>query len=86
MDEASRAVGGREGQGKVDLGSASGGAGTGFDPPAVIRFTFELAVGLYLTLGGMRWWRITAGLAIGLVFAFCGQSSSRHLLYSNKRD
>ena len=74
VDEASRVVAGREGQGKVDLGSAPDGPGAGFDPPAVIRLTFELAVGSYLTLGGMRWWRVTTGLAIGLVFAFLGQS------------
>lgn len=85
MDEASRAVAGREGQGKVDLGSPSG-AESGFDIPGVVRFAFELAVGLYLTLGGMRWWRITTGLAIGLVLAFCGQSSSLHPSYSNQRD
>jgi len=86
VDEATRAVTDREGQGKVDPGPASDGEGSGFDVPAVVRLTFELAVGLYLTFGGMRWWRITTGLAIGLVFAFCGQSSSLHPSCSNQHD
>jgi len=86
VDEATRAVTDREGQGTVDPGPASDGEGSGFDAPAVVRLTFELAVGLYLTLGGMRWWRITIGLAIGLVFAFCGQSSSLHPSCLNQHD
>jgi len=85
VDESSGAVAGREGQAKVDLGSVSDGAGTSFDPAAIIRFAFELAVGLYLTFGGMRWWRITTGLAIGMAFAFGGQSSSPHPSCSNQR-
>lgn len=57
----------------VNLGLASDGAGTGFDVPAILWISFGLAVGLYLTLGGMRLWRITTALAIGLVAAFCGK-------------
>jgi len=78
VGEVSRAVAGREGQRRADQGSASDGVGSDFDVPAVLRLSFGLVVGLYLTLGGMRMWRVTTGLAIGLVFAFCGQSSSRH--------
>ena len=57
----------------VDPGSASDGAGSGFNVPAILWLSFGLAVGLYLTLGGMRLWRITTALAIGLVGAFCGK-------------
>ena len=57
----------------VNEGSASDGAGSGFDIPAILWLSFGLVVGLYLTLGGMRLWRITTALAIGLVFAFCGK-------------
>ena len=86
VGEIPRVVANREGQGKVDIGSAPDGAGTGYDLSALLRLTFELAVGLYLTSAGMRWWRITTGLAIGLVFAFCGQSSSQRPSCSNHRD
>lgn len=76
-------------QGVVDPGSASDGAGSGFDAPMVLWLSFGLTVGLFLTLGGMRLWRVTKGLAIGLVFAFCGQSSPPSLgvpRLSNRHD
>jgi hypothetical protein len=59
----------------TESGSASDGAGFGFDIPAVIWLSFALALGLFLTVGGVRLWRVTTALAIGLVFAFCGESS-----------
>ena len=62
------------GQSEASQGSASDGAGSGFDIPAILWLSFGLVVGLYLTLGGMRLWRMTTALAIGMVFAVCGQS------------
>lgn len=62
-------------QSGIDTGSASDGAGSGFNIPAILWLAFGLLVGLYLTLGGMRLWRVTTALAIGLVLALCGESS-----------
>lgn len=59
------------GQSGVDPGSVSDGGGSGFDIPAVLWLSFGLSVGLFLTLGGMRLWRVTTAMAIGLVFSFC---------------
>ena len=58
----------------VDQGSASDGAGSDFDVPAILWLSFGLVVGLYLTLAGMRLWKMTTAFATGLVFAVCGQS------------
>jgi len=60
-------------QSRIDQGSASDGAGSGFDVPAVLWLSFGLALGLYLTLGGMRLWRMTTAFAIGMVLALCGR-------------
>jgi hypothetical protein len=76
VNEVSGVVVDSEDQRRIDQGSASDGAGSGFDVPAVLWLSFGLAVGSYLTLGGMRLWRMTTAFAIGLVFAICGQSSS----------
>lgn len=59
----------------VDPGSASDGAGSGFDVPMALWLSFGLTVGLFLALGGMRLWRVTTAFAIGLTFALLGQSS-----------
>ena len=75
VNEASGTVVNTADGSNVDQGSASDGAGSGFDIPAVLWLSFGLAVGLYLTLGGMRLWRMTTGFAIGLVLALCGQLS-----------
>jgi len=55
----------------IGAGPASDGAGSGFDAPMVLWLSFALTVGPFLALGGMRLWRITTALAIGLVFALC---------------
>ena len=75
MDEVSGTVVNSEDQSKIDQGPASDGSGSGFDVPAVLWLSFGLVVGLYLTLGGMRLWRMTTALAIGLFFAICGELS-----------
>ncbi|KAF9652815.1 hypothetical protein BDM02DRAFT_3258344 [Thelephora ganbajun] len=71
VDEASGIVMNTVDQSSIDQGSASDGAGSAFGVPAVLWLSFGLTVGLYLTLGGMRLWRITTAIAIGLVFALC---------------
>ena len=74
-------------QRRIDQGSASDGAGSGFNIPAVLWLSFGLAVGLYLTLGGMRLWRMTTAIAIGLILTICGQSSlSGDPCFSNRHD
>jgi len=73
VDDVSGTVVNGADQSRIDQGSASDGAGVGFDIPAVLWLSFGLAVGLYLTLGGMRLWRLTTALAIGIVFAFGGK-------------
>ena len=75
VDEVSSPAMNSVDQNGIDTGSASDGAGSGFDVPAVLWLSFGLTVGLFLTLGGMRFWRMTTALAIGLVLAFCGQLS-----------
>lgn len=52
-------------------GTATDGAGSGFDIPAILWISFGLVVGSFLTFGGMRLWRMTTAFAIGLVFALC---------------
>ena len=74
VDEDSATVVNSADQSRIDQGSVSDGAGSGFDVPAVLWLSFGLAVGLYLTLGGMRLWRMTTAFAIGIAFAFCGRS------------
>ena len=74
VDEAAGTVVNSMDQSRIDQGSASDGAGSGFNVPAVLWLSFGLAVGLYLTLGGMRLWRMTTAFAVGLVFALCGRS------------
>lgn len=75
VDETSGTVVDSKDQRRIDQGSASDGAGSGFDIPAILWLSFGLAVGLYLTVGGMRLWRMTTAFAIGIVSAFCGMSS-----------
>lgn len=75
VDETSGTVVDSKDQRRVDQGSASDGAGSGFDIPAILWLSFALAVGLYLAVGGMRLWRMTTAFAIGIVSAFCGMSS-----------
>ena len=74
-DDRSDITGNDTDQSMMDSGSASDGAGSGFDIPMVLWLSFGLAVGFFLTLGGIRLWRITTAFAIGLVVALCGQSS-----------
>ena len=74
------------GQSRVNSGSASDGAGSGFDVPMVLWLSFGPAVGLFLTLGGMRLWRATKALAIGLGIALCGQSDPSWLGYRTDMD
>ena len=73
VDEAAGTVVNSADQSTIGQGPASDGAGSGFDIPAILWLSFGLAVGLYLTVGGMRLWRMTTAFAIGMVFALCGR-------------
>jgi hypothetical protein len=87
VDEDAGTVVDSDTQRRIDQGSASDGAGSGFNIPAVLWLSFGLTVGLYLTLGGMRLWRMTTAFAIGLILTICGQSSlSGDPCFSNRRD
>ena len=48
--------------------TASDGSGTGFDAPATIWIVFAFLVGLPMTFAGYRGYRITNGVAVGLIF------------------
>ena len=84
VDDASGTVVNSVDQSIIGQGSASDGAGSGFDLPAILWLSFGLAAGLYLTLGGIRLWRMTTALAIGMVFALCGQLLSGDPRLSNQ--
>ena len=58
-------------QSPIPQGSASDGSGSGFDIPAILWITFTLIVGSCLAFVGLRGWRITTGVTMGLVLLVC---------------
>lgn len=53
----------------VTRSAASDGGGSGFSAPSILWLAFTLTGGFFLALVGLRGWRITLGVALGLVFA-----------------
>jgi hypothetical protein len=53
----------------IAQGSASDGSGSQFDIPAILWIIFTVAVGLFLATIGVRGWRITTGVGMGLALA-----------------
>lgn len=50
-------------------GSASDGSGSGFDLSAILWIAFTFTIGLFLATIGVRGWRVTTGVALGLALA-----------------
>ncbi|TRM68968.1 hypothetical protein BD626DRAFT_3528 [Schizophyllum amplum] len=55
----------------VAQGSASDGSGSGLDVPAIIWIGVSLSVGAPMLLAGIRGWRLTTGVGIGVSAAVC---------------
>jgi hypothetical protein len=55
----------------IPQGSASDGGGRNFSPAAALWITFCFLVGIPIALAGIRGWRLTTGVGIGLAAAVC---------------
>ena len=58
----------------IAQGSGSDGSGSDFSLPAILWLAFAFAVGAPLALAGIRLWRVTTGMGVGLAVALCGTS------------
>jgi hypothetical protein len=58
----------------IAQGPATDGSGSGFDGPAIIWTAYLLTLGIPLACAGIRGWRFTTGVALGLAAAVCGAS------------
>ncbi|KAJ6631442.1 hypothetical protein B0H10DRAFT_1978774 [Mycena sp. CBHHK59/15] len=56
----------------IKQGSASDGSGHNFDPPALIWIGFSLVLGLPMAFAGIRGWRLTTGVGLGVASAGAG--------------
>lgn len=56
---------------RILQGSASDGSGSGFGGPAILWIGFLTIIGLPLAIAGIRGWRFTTGVGIGLASAVC---------------
>jgi len=55
----------------ITQGAATDGSGSNFDLPALIWIGFSLLVGLPMSCAGIRGWRLTTGVGIGVAAAVC---------------
>lgn len=55
----------------IPQGLASDGSGDDFSSPALIWLVFCFVVGIPMALAGIRGWRLTTGVGIGLAGAVC---------------
>ena len=55
----------------IPQGPATDGSGTNFSLPAVIWIVFCFAIGIPMAVAGIRGWRLTTGVGIGLPAAAC---------------
>jgi hypothetical protein len=55
----------------VTQSAATDGSGTNYDPPALIWIGFCLVLGLPMACAGIRGWRLTTGVGIGVASAVC---------------
>ncbi|KAJ6590047.1 hypothetical protein DFH09DRAFT_1140753 [Mycena vulgaris] len=55
----------------ITQGAATDGSGTNYDPPALIWAGFSLLLGVPMACAGIRGWRFTTGVGIGLASAVC---------------
>ena len=58
----------------IAQGPGTDGGGSG--PAAIIWLVFVFVVGIPLALTGVRLWRFTTGMAVGLALTVCGTSPS----------
>lgn len=63
----------------IPQGPGTDGSGSNFSLPAVIWLVFLLVIGAPLAVAGIRGWRCTTGVAIGLVAIVCCESHEPHL-------
>lgn len=65
----------------ITQGDATDGSGSGLDSAAIIWLAWSFVVGVPLMLAGIRLWRFTTGVGIGLSLTVCSMfSCSSHLL------
>jgi len=55
----------------IKQGDATDGSGSNFDLPALIWIGFSLILGLPMSCAGIRGWRLTTGVGIGVASAVC---------------
>ncbi|KAJ6593295.1 hypothetical protein B0H19DRAFT_919594 [Mycena capillaripes] len=55
----------------VTQGNATDGSGSNFDLPALIWIGFSLLVGFPMACAGIRGWRLTTGVGLGVASAVC---------------
>lgn len=60
----------------IPQGSGTDGGGTGFSLPAILWLIFVFVIGVPLALAGVRLWRFTTGMAVGLALTVSGASPS----------
>lgn len=71
----------------IPQGPGTDGSGSNFSLPAVIWLVFLLVIGVPLAVAGIRGWRCTTGVAIGLVAIVCCESHEPHRVQtSNEHD
>jgi len=59
----------------ITQGAATDGSGSNFDVPALVWIGFSLIIGLPMSCAGIRGWRLTTGVGIGLALAVCSWSA-----------
>ncbi|KAG6910432.1 hypothetical protein DXG01_010787 [Tephrocybe rancida] len=67
----------------VPQDAGTDGGGTGFDVAAVIWLAFSFVVGAPMAIAGIRLWRITTGVGIGLAAAVCSWAALNNSVNNN---
>jgi len=66
----------------ISQGSASDGSGSGFDAAAVLWMVLSFLIGIPLGVAGIRGWKLTLGVAIGLSTAVCSWAAFTNTISS----
>ncbi|KAG6816596.1 hypothetical protein H0H87_004822 [Tephrocybe sp. NHM501043] len=67
----------------VPQGAATDGGGQGWDVPSIIWLVFSFVVGVPMAIAGIRLWRITTGVGIGLSAAVCSWAALNNSVNNN---
>ncbi|KAG6871791.1 hypothetical protein C0995_016592 [Termitomyces sp. Mi166 len=67
----------------IPQGPATDGGGTGFDISAIIWLAFSFVVGVPMAIAGIRLWRLTTGVGIGLAAAVCSWAALNNTVNNN---